>query len=125
RRCRRRGHDLRARALQRSTVDESRQHRVREVMRPLVPRLVLAVGVAGAGALELAACGSEDYVVVTVDARPGVRSPRALSVSLFNGGTMRVDSLPLAERAFPVTFSISGPGRTGELAIAIDATDAS
>jgi hypothetical protein len=31
----------------------------------------------------------------------------------------------LAGKAFPVTFSISSPGRTGDLAIAVDASDAS
>ncbi|HZJ63521.1 MAG TPA: hypothetical protein VFD36_08330, partial [Kofleriaceae bacterium] len=79
---------------------------------------------AAIGALALAACSSEDYVVITVDVRPAVRNARALSVSLLNAGTMRVDNLPLGDHAFPVTFSISGPGRTGDLAITVDATDA-
>ncbi|HEY0985881.1 MAG TPA: hypothetical protein VGD80_02475, partial [Kofleriaceae bacterium] len=79
---------------------------------------------AAIGALALAACSSEDYVVITVDVRPAVRNARALSVSLLNAGTMRVDNLPLGDHAFPVTFSISGPGRTGDLAITVDATTA-
>jgi hypothetical protein len=79
-------------------------------------------GVVGS-VLALGACSSDDFLVVTVDARPAVHDARALSVSLSNAGTMRVDSFPLAEHAFPVTFSISAPGRTGDLAIAIDATD--
>lgn len=90
-------------------------------MRALARRYAIAVVTVAGGAL--AACSSEDFVVVTVDARPAVRNARALSVSLLNAGTMRVDSLPLGEHAFPVTFSISGPGRAGDLAIAVDATD--
>jgi hypothetical protein len=85
------------------------------------PRLELG---AVACILTLAAC-SDDYLVVTVDARPAVRDAQALSVSLSNAGTMRVDNLALAGQAFPVTFSISAPGRTGDLAIEIAAADAS
>jgi hypothetical protein len=72
----------------------------------------------------LGACGGDDYLVVTVDARPAVHGAGALEVSLSNAGTMRTDSLALGELAFPVTFSIAAPGRTGELALDIAATDA-
>jgi hypothetical protein len=89
-----------------------------------MPVIARSTILAAIGALAFAACSSEDYVVITVDARPAVRNARALSVSLFNAGTMRVDNLPLGDHAFPVTFSISGPGRTGDLAITVDATDA-
>lgn len=84
------------------------------------PRLI---AIALAAVLAPGACSSDSYVIVTVDARPAVRDPRALSVSLSNAGTTRVDTLALAGHAFPVTFSISAPGRAGDLAISVDATD--
>jgi hypothetical protein len=73
----------------------------------------------------LAACAhSDDYVVVTVDARAAVHDARSLTVTLSNAGAMRSDSFTLQRPTFPVTFSVSAPGRTGELGIAVDATDA-
>lgn len=86
-------------------------------------RLALLAGIAAASS----ACGSPShagYVVVTVDARPAVHDAAALTVTLANAGTMRTDTLMLAGKSFPVTFSVSAPGRTGDLAIAVDATDA-
>jgi len=72
----------------------------------------------------IAACANHDgYVLITVDARPAVHGAKALSVTLANGGTMRTDSLDLKGQAFPVTFSVSAPGRTGDLAITVDAVD--
>jgi hypothetical protein len=72
----------------------------------------------------LAACSSsDDFVLVTVSAQPAVHDVTSLTVALSNGGTTRMDSLALRDRAFPVTFSISAPGRSGDLAIAIDAID--
>jgi hypothetical protein len=79
---------------------------------------VIAIG------LVLAACGDGSYVVVTVDARPAVHDVATLRVSLTNAGTTRSDDLAFAGAAFPTTFSISAPGRTGDLTIAIDAIDA-
>ena len=73
----------------------------------------------------LAACTRDDhYVIVTVDAAATVHGAKALHVALANAGTTRVDTLALGAQAFPVTFSISAPGRTGELAITVDASDA-
>src|SRR6185369_2077277 len=75
-------------------------------------------------AASLGACTSSgSYVLVTVDARPAVHDAKALSVTLANGGTMRTDSLDLKSQPFPVTFSVSAPGRTGDLAITVDALD--
>lgn len=71
----------------------------------------------------IGACSSGGYVTVTVDARPAVHDAKALSITLSNGGTTRTDTLSLRDQSFPVTFSISSPGRTGDLGIAIDATD--
>src|SRR5262249_52954788 len=120
-RRRRRRRDLRAHpAGIRSTVEHAGQHRVREVMR----LLGLLAGVAAASS----ACGSTShagYVLVTVDARPAVHDAASITVTLANAGTMRTDTLMLGGKAFPVTFSVSAPGRTGDLAITIDALDAS
>jgi hypothetical protein len=94
-------------------------------MRPrLGSRAALVIRIAGIAGAAAAACGKPDhYVVVTVDARPAVHDARALTIALSNGGTTRQDTLALRDQAFPVTFSISTPGRAGDLAIAIDATD--
>jgi hypothetical protein len=78
----------------------------------------------GAVLASLAACNTAgDFLVVTVDAQPAVHGARALTIALTNAGTTRTDTLDLRDQPFPVTFSISTPGRTGELAIAVDATD--
>ena len=82
----------------------------------------------GLGALvglgALAACGTHtDYVVVKVFARAAVQGAQTIAVTLGNAGTTRTDNLMMDGRGFPVTFSISAPGRTGELTIAVDAVD--
>lgn len=75
-------------------------------------------------ALALGACTSSDsYVIVTVDSRPAVHDAKSVSVTLSNSGSMRTDSLVLRDQVFPVTFSISTPGRSGDLAIAVEADD--
>ena len=86
-------------------------------------RTALVVLCALAGIPALGACGGDDYLVVTVDAPPAVHDARTLDVSLSNAGSMRTDSLVLGALGFPVTFSISAPGRTGEIAIDVAATD--
>lgn len=75
--------------------------------------------------LLLGACGGDDtYMIVTVDKRPAVHAASKLSVTLTNGPSMRTDALTLDTMdQFPVTFSISAPGRTGDLGISIDALD--
>lgn len=83
--------------------------------------IVLAAACAlGAG---LAACAEDSYIVVTVTGRPAVHDVAKLKVTLSNGGTMRTDDLSLNEAVFPVTFSISAPGRAGDLGITVDAVD--
>jgi hypothetical protein len=84
--------------------------------RVLVGSMLVTLGALGSCA------SSDDYVVVTVDARPAVRDAAAIAVTLSNAGSKRTDTLDLRAPTFPVTFSISAPGRTGELAIAIEAT---
>jgi len=88
------------------------------------PRLLFGCVLSAGLAAWAGACTSSDgYVLVTVDARPAVHDAKSLSVTLANGGTMRTDSLDLKNQPFPVTFSVSAPGRTGDLAISVDATD--
>ncbi|CAN5805402.1 hypothetical protein BH11MYX3_BH11MYX3_04040 [soil metagenome] len=71
-----------------------------------------------------AACSdNEAYIIVTVNGRPAVHDATNLKVTLSNSGTMRTDELPLTAKMFPVTFSISAPGRSGELGIQVDAVD--
>jgi hypothetical protein len=74
--------------------------------------------------LLLAGCADDQYLVVTVDARPAVHDAAQLVVTLSNGGTSRMDTLPLGGHAFPVTFSVTAPGRTGDLAISVEAQTA-
>lgn len=88
----------------------------------------LACLLAGVAAATSSACGTTShagYVLVTVDARPAVHDAASITVTLANAGTMRTDTLMLGGTPFPVTFSISSPGRTGDLAITVDAIDAS
>lgn len=75
-------------------------------------------------ALLVAGCTNDKYLVVTVNARPAVQGATALTVTLSNGGTSRMDTLPLDGHAFPVTFSVSAPGRTGDLDIKVEAQSA-
>src|SRR6185312_3129769 len=75
-------------------------------------------------ALLVAGCTNDKYLVVTVNARPAVQGAAALTVTLSNGGTSRMDTLPLDGHAFPVTFSVSAPGRTGDLDIKVEAQSA-
>jgi hypothetical protein len=72
-------------------------------------------------AVLVAGCTSDKYLVVTVDAPPAVQGATALVVTLSNGGTSRMDTLPLSGHAFPVTFSVSAPGRAGDLDIKVEA----
>jgi hypothetical protein len=73
----------------------------------------------------LASCNGDDfYTIVTVDKRTAVHAPTKLEVTLSNAGSMRTDSIDVGENDFPVTFSISAPGRSGDLGISIDALDA-
>lgn len=73
----------------------------------------------------LAGCGgSEEFLIVTVEGRPAVHDATSLQITLANAGSMRTDELALDGAAFPVTFSISAPDRTGPLEISVDALTA-
>ncbi len=72
----------------------------------------------------LGACaGDENYIIVTVTGRPAVHDIKSVKVTLSNAGTMRTDDLQVGEQAFPVTFSVSAPGRTGDLGISVEGLD--
>jgi hypothetical protein len=74
--------------------------------------------------LLVAGCTDDKYLVVTVNAKPAVQGADSLVVTLTNTGTSRMDTLPLGGHAFPVTFSVTTPGRTGELDIKVEAQTA-
>lgn len=84
---------------------------------PLCLTMIAAVG---------AGCGSEsgDYIIVTVDKRPAVNDIKTLKVKLSNAGSERSDDLDLGGKSLPATFSVSAPGRTGDLGIEVSALDA-
>ena len=72
----------------------------------------------------LGGCPAEqDYIIVTVTGRAAVHDIKTLKVTLSNAGTMRTDDLPFGEQQFPVTFSVSAPGRTGDLGVSIEGLD--
>jgi hypothetical protein len=71
-------------------------------------------------AFGLAACG-DSYVVVTVDAQPGIDGATTLKVIATNDGAVSTDSLDLGEHQFPATFSLTTSGRSGEIDIALSA----
>ena len=68
--------------------------------------------------------GGDAYTVVTVQSRPAVHDATMLRVTLGNSGTMRTDDILLGTATFPATFSLTAPGRSGDLTIGIDALDA-
>ena len=71
--------------------------------------------------LLVAGCADDKYLIVTVDAKPAVQGADSLVVTLTNSGTSRMDTLPLGGHTFPVTFSVTTPGRSGELDIKVEA----
>jgi hypothetical protein len=72
-----------------------------------------------------AACGSEQaFTIVTVDGRPAVGGVVSLVITLSNDEAMRSNTIDFGANTFPVTFSVSAPGRTGDLGIRVDGVDA-
>ena len=76
----------------------------------------------------LVGCTDDKYIIVTVQRRATVHGAAKLKVTLSNADTsghvsMRTDDLDLKGKDFPVTFSLTAPGRSGELGISIDAFD--
>lgn len=60
-------------------------------------------------------------MLVTVKVRPAVVGAESLTVELKNGAGLAGDSFELRDHAFPVTFTVSSPGRTGDLEIKVSA----
>lgn len=84
-----------------------------------ISSLLLAAAVA-----LLPACTEEEAaMIVTVKVRPAVVGASSLTVELKNGAGLAGDSFELRGREFPVTFSISSPGRRGDLEIKVSAKD--
>lgn len=78
--------------------------------------------------LACAACddgsSGELYTIVTVSNRAAVHDVATLRVTLGNGGTTRMDDIPVGSATLPATFSLTATGRTGDLVISVDALDA-
>jgi hypothetical protein len=71
-----------------------------------------------------AACGGDEpFLVVTIEPRPAVHDIASLRVTLSNEGTSREDTFAVTSESFPATFSVTTPGRTGDLAIEVTALD--
>ncbi len=80
------------------------------------------VAAAATLALFAGACTEEqDAMIVTVEVRPSVIGVESLTVQLRNGAGIAGDSFELRGKSFPLTFSVSSPGRTGELEIEVSA----
>ncbi len=71
----------------------------------------------------LAACTGDKFLTVTVNSHPTVHGAAALQVTLGNAGASRMDTRTLGMNQFPVTFTVSAPGRSGDLDIKVDALD--
>lgn len=83
-------------------------------MRNLLISAVVAASVA-------AGCASEHYLVVTVEAPPAVHDVVTLEVTRLDEDPPRVETLPVLNFKFPMTFSISGLGDAGTIQLAIRA----
>jgi hypothetical protein len=76
--------------------------------------------------LVLAACGrGVSVTVVTVSARPSVHAAATLTVDLGNASSTLSQDFDLHGHSFPTTFSVSTPGRDGELTVTARAKDES
>jgi hypothetical protein len=62
-----------------------------------------------------------DAMIITVKVRPAVVGATSLTVELKNGAGLAGDSFELRGRDFPLTFSVSSPGRRGDLEVKISA----
>jgi hypothetical protein len=84
----------------------------------------LQAGALLASALLAGACSEEqEAMIVTVEVRPSVIGAEKLAVQLRNGAGIAGDSFELDGQSFPLTFSVSSPGRTGDLQIEVSATN--
>ncbi|MGE0546485.1 MAG: hypothetical protein AB7O24_03365 [Kofleriaceae bacterium] len=68
-----------------------------------------------------ALCGCDDFTTIAVNVRPTVKSATKLRVTLTNDGNTVTDELSLGSKAFPLDFSYSTTGRTGDIEVQVDA----
>lgn len=89
------------------------------------PRLISATSsstsVVALGLLVAAACADEPVTVVHLEARRAVGEVAQLEVSLDNDNATQRETFAVNGRDFPLSFSIQTPGRTGTLAIRVEA----
>lgn len=69
-------------------------------------------------------CGGEDYLVVTIEARPAVHSPMTLAVKVSNGASEVSQSFEVTAATFPASFSVGPGARSTPLTITVEARDA-
>lgn len=74
----------------------------------------------------LVACGacSATVVEVTVDVRPGIEELTALDVVAKNDGDSATQTFDLTGRVFPLSFTVTPEGRSGEITIELVGRDA-
>lgn len=88
-------------------------------------RAVLGAALGLVAASSPSACSEEESaMLVTVKVRPAVVGATSLTVELKNGAGLAGDSFELRDKTFPVTFTVSSPGRTGDLELRVLAKDA-
>lgn len=91
----------------------------------LASSLLSALAISALAVSTLAACTEEqDATIVTVNVQPSVRGAAFLEVELKNGAGIAGDRLELRGHEFPVTFSVSSPGRKGDLELKVSAKTA-
>lgn len=77
------------------------------------------------GLVLAAGCAGEDYLVVTVEARPAVHSPATLAVKIANGSSEVTQTFEVNAELFPASFSVGPGARATDLTISVEARDAS
>jgi hypothetical protein len=72
----------------------------------------------------LAGCDNQTYTIVTVEGRPAVHGIVKLTITLSNADSTESNTVDFGKHTLPATFSVAAPGRTGDLGIHVEATDA-
>jgi hypothetical protein len=67
------------------------------------------------------ACSDESAILITVKNRPAVSGSVTLAVELKNGAGLAGDSFEVRGKVFPLSFSVSAPGRRGDLEVTVSA----
>lgn len=76
-------------------------------------------------ALGLVGCGKDPVtvIIVTVEARPAVPPTETLAVTVGNNNATVTETLDVRGREFPLTFTVTTPGRTGEITFDLEGRD--